>query len=185
MDDKSLAPISEELLDAEAGLTTAEVIRMGQVAKVLQMQIDEGLTQAEACAKIGVHPRTYRRWAAEDKVLQAIREETRGTLVSGVALAMQGYLTGIQKLVAALNDPLAPITTKLKITKELGHILRSFAVVLPPSALPRSDQPGDEAVPAAQAVAVDFKFEGPMTVKIVQRDGVPMSGTIIDHVPSE
>jgi hypothetical protein len=144
--------------------------------------LEENLTQKEACARLKMDEGTFRRWAKESPALEAMRREVRGALTIGAVLAMKGYLAGIQRLVKDACDPLTPIGTVLKITKELGRILHTITVVLPAGAVQVPASVEGEA--ASPAVNVDFKFEGPMTLKIVQQDGVPISGVVLENMPA-
>ena len=172
MTDLIPAPPTEEL-------SPAEIARRAQVTQVLQLMIDEGITQAEACIRSNIEPRTFQRHVAKMRdQLDMIRRETEGALVSGAVMAMKGYLDGISRLIRIANGP-SEDPDAIRAIKELRSIVKDFAGLIPAGASGQAGADADDEK-AARVKAADMTFNGPVTFQIAQRDGIPITTTVIE-----
>lgn len=87
--------------------------RMQTAIQVFLLMTTENISQAKACDKVGIDPRTYRRWLAEDQgavmaVLETIREIERSELVR-ILSAREAILDHL--ITKATSDFTDPLTT--------------------------------------------------------------------------
>lgn len=154
----------------EAG--TVDLVRDAQVARVLEMLISEGKTQAEACKEIGISVRTLQRAMAASRSMAELRKQTDGVLASGVLAAYEGYQNGIKRLRKIVDDEKTAPRDVIAAVKTLHQILREFGGPLVWSEGGPSGE-GEEDEPKRVQVAFDAELlmRGPMTVRVGQGNG--------------
>jgi len=164
-----------DLIPALPEVTTLSTVREVQVGRVLSLMIEQGMSQADACREVGIEQRTFQRHASTMReVLKDIQDQTRGALLSGATMAMNGYLKGIGRLIAIVDDDQADRDLVIKATKELRSIVRESSATLP-GAQPMIP---DEIEKPQTTRAAEIVFSGPITMRIVQHDGIPVGTTI-------
>jgi hypothetical protein len=161
---------------AELSVDCNEAVMRLKAAAALGLQLQENLSQAQACAQVGIDPKTYRKYLRGDEELMAVREATEGALVQGVLPAIKAYLAGLERLEKIVADPMTAPRDLVAALKFLESTLVRFVGVLPASqgyglgtgAAGKADDP---------IAAVPFNFDGPVTIR-VEAQKAP---TIIDQ----
>jgi hypothetical protein len=92
-------------------------------------------------------------------------------------MAMKGYLDGIARLVRIVNGP-SEDPDAIRAVKELRSIVKDMAGLLPGNTM--ASGPDGEDEKAARVKAADMTFTGPVTFQINQREGIPISATVVE-----
>lgn len=160
-----------------AEASTAEVMREAQLVRVLDLIVNSGLSQVEACQQVeGMTLRTFQRSIASSNVLAELRKQTDGILASGVLAAYKGYLRGIEKLAEVIEDGETKPRDLVTAVKLLHQILQGFGGGLTVLVPPVADDADGEGRRVQVAFNSDLLLRGPLTMRIGQQAGTILDG---------
>jgi hypothetical protein len=89
--------------------TPKDLVRQRQVVQVWQLMSEKGMSQAEACALVGINERTYQRWAGRQEMVPVIQQLAKDAVQAGLILAINAFPRAVERQAAiasgTVGDP--------------------------------------------------------------------------------
>jgi|ETN02SMinimDraft_4_1059925.scaffolds.fasta_scaffold13337_1 hypothetical protein len=141
-----------------------EMVRETQVLKAFSLQ-SSGMSLEDSCKKVGIHERTYSRWA--ERALAGVEEAIHDTKAAVSAAVVQAYPEAIAKVIdiatgpSTEDNPIYP-SVRLQAFDRLNNMV---------SKITDSQDPESSKAEERYLSSSPRWLEGPKTITVEMRDG--------------
>ena len=141
-----------------------EMVRETQVLKAFSLQ-SSGMSLEDSCKQVGIHERTYSRWA--ERALAGVEDAIHNTKAAVSAAVVQAYPEAIAKVIdiatgpSTEDNPIYP-SVRLQAFDRLNNMV---------SKITDSQDPESSKIEEEYLSTAPRWLEGPKTITVEMRDG--------------